>query len=896
MSGSLTTEERELLEELFDRAVDLPHAEHEVFIERECPAPGALRKALVGLLKGLTGPDALHQLQHGEPSRTGERIGPYVLRERIGGGGMGEVYAADQVSVVERRVAIKFIRLGMDSAQFVARFEAERQALARMAHTHVAQVFDAGATSDGRPYFVMELVEGEPITEYCDTHRLSTRERLELFLGVCEGVEHAHQKGLIHRDLKPSNILVAEQDGRGVPKIIDFGVVRATTGRLGDESLLTMAGQVVGTLDYMSPEQADPSDATTDTRSDVYSLGVVLYQLLTGLLPIERISTAPGNLAEIQRAIREDDPPTPSRRFRREAAAQAERAPLHGTNQRSLIRQLSGDLDWITLKSLEKNPARRYQSASDLAADIRRHLEHLPVQARRPGGLYRTGKFVRRHRVGAATSTIVVSALLIGIAGVVSGQAKAATRGKQLARLSDGARLERLYAQADALWPLEPNVTSVEELERWLDSARDLFSRLDGHRRTMSDLERQASDDSGAAGSGDLDGVGFEREWQIQEISTLVAGIEALESNLFEVDGLTLDHGWSIPRRIAVSREREVEFAEGGVYHRAWLDALPKILAQRADLDGDGVEELVYPGLELEIQMGLVPLGPDPDSKLWEFAHLASGAVARRVDGRLVMVPEMGVVLVLVPGGTFDMGSQNADADGGNYVDPGDLGPYEGPVHSVKVDPFFLSKFEMTQTQWARISGGISPFARKPPGLTEDEAAMLPIQSVTWTRCEVITSRLGLCFPTEEQWEYAARGGSDRARWTDSDFASMEQCENILDQSKPGGLLLPGSAGTIAPFSNGFKGLAPVGSFFANPFGLHDVLGNVTEWTGSHPWAYEEDLAPPPRLDQIYVARGGNFRCGPEIARAASRAFSNVKDFYIFTVGLRPARAIARAQ
>ncbi|RKY20060.1 MAG: serine/threonine protein kinase [Planctomycetota bacterium] len=331
MSTSLSPDQRRRLEQFFDRAADLPAGERAAFVERACGSDIALRDELSRLLEGLTGDDVLEQLRHDAPSRAGTTIGPYRLLERVGLGGMGEVYAAEQSLPVVRRVALKLIRHGMHSAEVVARFGAERQALARMGHPNVAQVFDAGSTDDGRPYFVMEFVAGPPITEFADQRTLTTRERLELFLAVCDGVQHAHQKGVIHRDLKPSNLLVMEQEQRAVPKVIDFGVARATTGKLSEHSLHTLVGQVVGTLDYMSPEQADPGGADVDTRSDVYSLGVVLYQLLSGLLPFDHSSELGLPLSERQRVMREQDPPMPSTRLRKQTDTAASIARLHAS-------------------------------------------------------------------------------------------------------------------------------------------------------------------------------------------------------------------------------------------------------------------------------------------------------------------------------------------------------------------------------------------------------------------------------------------------------------------------------------------------------------------------------------------------------------------------------------
>ncbi|MFT5288768.1 MAG: serine/threonine protein kinase, partial [Planctomycetota bacterium] len=334
MSDSISPEDRLLLEELFNRAADLPQAEHAAFLASECPPANTLHIELARLLAGLAGTDIVGKAQVFTTSLVGSQIGPYELLEKIGEGGMGEVYLADQSQPVQRRVALKIIKLGMDSVQVLRRFETERQALARMSHVNVAQVFDGGTASDGRPYFVMEYVPGEPVHNYCDQRKLSTGERIQVFLAICEGVQHAHLRGLIHRDLKPSNLLVMEQDGHAIPKVIDFGIVRATTGRLSDVSLHTMPSQVVGTLNYMSPEQADPTGLDIDTRSDVYSLGVVLYQLLSGLLPFDHSLTSDRPLSDLLSSMREQDPLAPSTRLRRQTDTSTAIAVKHGTDDR----------------------------------------------------------------------------------------------------------------------------------------------------------------------------------------------------------------------------------------------------------------------------------------------------------------------------------------------------------------------------------------------------------------------------------------------------------------------------------------------------------------------------------------------------------------------------------
>ena len=339
------------------------------------------------------------------PSRS---IGPYRLLRLLGEGGMGEVWLAERSAPVRRQVAVKLIKTGMDTVQVVARFEAERQALALMDHPAIATVFDGGSTPEGCPYFVMEYVKGEPITAYCDRHRLAMRQRLELFAQVCDGVQHAHQKGVVHRDLKPSNVLVALQDDRPVPKIIDFGVAKATAQQLTDRTLRTEFGAIIGTLEYMSPEQAEMGGLDVDTRTDVYALGVILYELLTGALPFESKELRQAGILEVQRTIREKEPPRPSTRITSLGNASTAAATNRHTEPRRLASQLRGDLDWVTMRALEKDRTRRYQTANALAAEVRRYLNHEPVVAGPPSAFYRAKKFGRRHRFGVAAAAALV--------------------------------------------------------------------------------------------------------------------------------------------------------------------------------------------------------------------------------------------------------------------------------------------------------------------------------------------------------------------------------------------------------------------------------------------------------------------------------------------------------
>jgi len=346
--------------------------------------------------------------------------GRYTLQEKIGEGGMGEVWVAKQTEPVKRRVALKLIKTGMDSRAVLARFEQERQALALMDHPNIAKVLDGGLTPNGQPFFAMDLVNGLPLTKFCDEAKLTTRERLELFVPICQAIQHAHQKGIVHRDLKPANILVTIIDGKGVPKVIDFGVAKAIAGKLTDESMATQFGAVIGTFEYMSPEQAGFSGVDVDTRADIYWLGVILYELLTGLRPIDAKRLRNAALSEMIRIIQEDEPSRPSTRLSTDASLPSVAALRH-TEPRKLMALLRGELDWVVMKCLEKHRERRYETASGLARDIQRYLADEAVEARPPSAGYRFSKFLRRNKGPVIAASLVFLALLAGIAGTTVG-------------------------------------------------------------------------------------------------------------------------------------------------------------------------------------------------------------------------------------------------------------------------------------------------------------------------------------------------------------------------------------------------------------------------------------------------------------------------------------------
>jgi serine/threonine protein kinase len=498
---------------IFEDSLMIPSAGRARFLEGACGGDAALRQRVEALIKAhesagkfmalpeVSNPSkgSAAEAMRGPVDLPGTRIGRYKLLQQLGEGGCGVVWMAEQEEPVRRRVALKVIKVGMDTKNVIARFEAERQALALMDHPNIARVLDAGATEAGRPFFVMELVPGVPITKYCDQNNLPTSARLGLFTQVCHAVQHAHQKGVIHRDLKPTNILVTFQDGAPTPKVIDFGIAKATQGRLIDHTLFTAFEQFIGTPAYMSPEQAEISGIDVDTRSDIYSLGVLLYELLTGRPPFDPKSLLQAGLDEIRRVIREVEPVKPSTRLNTLADSDRDTiARQRGTAPAQLSLLLRGDLDWIVMKALEKNRERRYETASGFALDIQRHLQNEPVSARPPTTGYRISRLVRRNRLAFAAAGLVGLALLAG-AIISEAQARRAERAEQVASAERSRAIEERARAEDLLGFILGDLRSqlakvgrLDVLESASDKAMAYFSTRKAEGLDDADLARYA--------------------------------------------------------------------------------------------------------------------------------------------------------------------------------------------------------------------------------------------------------------------------------------------------------------------------------------------------------------------------------------------------------------------
>lgn len=892
------------VQEVFHAALDAPALDRERFVFEACRDDWSLYQEVMSLVAHHATDDWTPGDDPALAGRPAQRAHPpenprtlsngnerYELVDILGEGGMGIVYLAEQTHPIRRRVALKVIKLGVDSRRATARFESESQALALMDHANIARVFEAGATEDGRLYFAMEYVAGRPIGEFCDQARLSVRERVRLFATVCDAVQHAHQKGIIHRDLKPSNILVTTKGTEPEPKIIDFGVARAMNQRLTEHTMFTQLGVVVGSFRYMSPEQADCRLLEIDTRTDIYALGAVLYELLTGHTPIDAPAIDETGYAEVQRRIREEEPVKMSERVARmDLGPGNAAAAARNTDAAGLSRQLKGDLDWIVLKALEKERTRRYASASAFADDLRRHIANEPVLAGPPTRGYRLRKFIRRNRVPVVAGTAVALAVVFGLVMSTilfienrASRRVAEAQRDQILRLSDANVLAALVADVDNLRPPHPERAAA--MHAWLVEADALASRLPTHRATLETLRRQAvvpSDPSrNASAAGELAFVSQEDQFHYDHLSKLVAELD----RFVDPD----------PRVGAIARVRERLAFATSVFDESiasrqdeWSDAIRSIA---------NVEECPrYGGLVVAPQLGLVPIGKDPASGLWEFVHLRTGRPpARAPDGHVIMAEENGIVLVLLPGGCYWMGMSKEKLANREMPSGNPLARYdEVPIHRVCLDPFFVSKYEVTQAQYVRMTGE-NP-SRIQPGIDYGiyvTSFRHPVENLDWSMADAFARDVGLALPTEAQWEYAARAGSNARFPCGWDPTCLSRTENLLDAAAR----VPGRPGgwRYADWNDGFVDSSPVGFFLPNAFGLHDVMGNVTEWTRDWYGSYRLPVKPGDgeRLggaESERVVRGGGFYFWWERVSCGLRL--NMQPHNTDRIGVRPVRPL----
>ena len=880
------------VKELFLAASELPLEERTAYLDSQTNADASLRAEVLEMLSVAEEQASFldasrHEMLAAASSDSDEGSSAVLERlEKHGGeesryqvlgefarGGMGAILRVWDRDL-RRTLAMKVVlgqageasRDGTPSVdeKTLGRFLDEAQVTGQLDHPGIVPVHELGLDAQRQVYFTMKLVKGRDLKAILELVQTGAEDwtqtrALGVILKVCEAMAYAHSKGVIHRDLKPANIMVGrfgevyvmdwglahvagqedKKDLRLRPQELDTLPVRTDRREesAADSPLLTMDGDIVGTPAFMSPEQARGAVSEMGPPSDVYAVGAILYQLLAGHMPYVPADARLNAYAVW--ALAQQGAPTP-------IAQLAPRAP--------------GELVAICEKAMRRDPAERYADMGAMAEDLRAFLEGRVVKAHRTGVLVELQKWISRNKILTAAVLVALLAALSSLA-VTSYER---SRSRLVQRVSD--RLTSMAQQyshvpggeaisyeklAERLWP--PHPEKIEELESWLTSALALVDHLPQHRARLAQL------------SG-LEQIPSAETWERDVLAGLIEGMERLDSGLLAEDSVLPDYGWSVPKRLHFAERLLDEMAEGGEWDEPWIEAIADIRDHPA-----------YSGLRLTKQWGLVPIGKDPRSGLWEFWHVASGAQPVRSGGRLQLTRETGIVLVLIPRGRFSMGAQATDPDGEHYdKDSEDMRPPpEFPVHEVTVEAFFLSKYEMTQGQWLRIQGENPSMDAGSPGTSPKR----PVNMVSPLESDQATARLGLTLPHERQWEYAARAGTDTVWWTGDDASSLVGKERFWDG-------VPMEQKDLLALESD-----EVGQNAPNPWGLHDVHGNLVEWCSNAPYDYAPGgSGPDPKLG-LRSARGGCFRLPASQTRSAFR-LNNPETTRMPFTGLRPAREI----
>ncbi len=826
--------------DIFLRVVGLPPTTRGEALRAECGGHAALEALVRSMLDADETPESAApwgRVQAVIGSNLGaaaawipDQVGPYRVLRRIGAGGMGEVYEAEETHP-PRRVALKVMAQGLGSDDARRRFEQECRILARLDHPGIAVLYAAGSCetpTGARPWFAMRLVSGMSLAERAKSAPYAPRSAADLIRRTAQAVEHAHRRGVIHRDLKPANVMVSKE---GHPVVLDFGIARMFDPDSTGETQRTELGVVLGTLNYMSPEQGAGDSRAVDGRTDVYALGAILYELLVGQPVHDLRGLSP--LAAIDRLRR---PP---------------RGP------RSLNPALEPDLESIVLKALALEPRDRYATPADLAEDLQRFLDHRAVVAR-PAGVFDGLRNFRRRNPLAAAMVVALAVLAIGAAAwivrqnwklqssntrVEAERRRVSESLDRITRLADLRRHEQLVAEAEALHPAY--AAQIPALESWLDRATELAARLPLHRTTLASLGTHRGDPSAT--------ISPEAVWEQDLLRTLITRLEAFS----EGSGAKVEEVRRSLEFAKASRARSLEAPAA-----EWKAAEDRVAVDPR-----------FVGLRWMPIEGLIPLGPDPASGFEEFLDLRSHAgpiPVRNDDGDLRLLSTVGVIYVLLPGGKFWMGAQSEDRLEPR-LDPRS-GAFEGPPHEVEVPAFLIGKFEVTQGQWLRIMGqnpSSTPAGSRAGGRVVTE--LHPVEQIGWSEAAGFCRRIGGALPSEAQWEYAARGGTTTPWFAGTGPLDLQPFANIADEASksnwaPG---WPAERG----YADGFPDKAPVGSLRPNPFGLHDVAGNVFEWVLEPSYRYEQ-LPNLPSIDSVpsRLARGGSFSDPAAAARSACRA------------------------